>query len=459
VWIVDVAEDPNFPRAREAKAAGLTSAFAFPVVSRGEVTAVLEFFSPHALAPPEGLLARMANIGSQLGQIDYLAARERADQAKSEFLSRMSHELRTPLNSIIGFARLLEFNELDDARREYVGYILKGGHHLLELINEILDISRVEAGTLGISLEPVDVDAAVAHALELIRPMAAERGLRINGASGASPARYAAADQQRMNQILLNLLSNAVKYNREGGEITVSVEERGKRIRIVVADTGIGLTPGQVQQLFVAFQRLGAEGAMPEGAGLGLSLSKRLAEAMNGTLEAQSERGVGSTFALELDREETPIVGDRSTGKGDEYEIPLAIADHPIGPPADDSPKVLYIEDNLSSLRLVREIFALRPGVELLVAMQGTLGIELAGRHHPDLILVDLHLPDMPGRTVLARLRSNPATAAIPVAILSADATKGQMERLLAAGAEAYLTKPLDVRRFLELIDEHLSRC
>jgi PAS domain S-box-containing protein len=381
------------------------------------------------------------------------AAREEAhsaNQSKSEFLSRMSHELRTPLNAIIGFGQLLEMNGLDETQREYVDRILKGGQHLLKLINEVLDISRIESGTVSISLEPIDADAAVAEALDLIGPMAAQRGLRV-AAPGRPPVqRYVVADQQRLKQILLNLLSNAVKYNRDRGSITVSIEERDDRLRILVTDTGSGLTPEQQDRLFVPFERLGAEAGATEGTGLGLALSKALAEVMQGDLELiASEPSVGSTFAVDLPRGQPASAGMAGP----------AAAPRDLPEPAENARlEILYIEDNLSNLRLVEEILSFRPQVKLLTAMLGGLGLELAAQCVPDLIILDLHLPDIPGREVLARLRSAPATAAIPVVVLSADATQGQIRRLLEAGAQAYLTKPLDVRRFLELVDEYVSR-
>jgi PAS domain S-box-containing protein len=381
------------------------------------------------------------------------AAREEAhaaNQSKSEFLSRMSHELRTPLNAIIGFGQLLEMNGLDETQREYVDRILRGGQHLLKLINEVLDISRIESGTVSISLEPIDADAAVAEALELIGPMAAQRGLRVAAPARPPAQRYVVADQQRLKQILLNLLSNAVKYNRDGGSITVSIEERDDRLRILVTDTGSGLTAEQQDRLFVPFERLGAEAGATEGTGLGLALSKALAEVMQGDLELiASKPSAGSTFAVDLPR-------GQPAGAGVAGPAP---APRDLPEPAENARlEILYIEDNLSNLRLVEEILSYRPQVKLLVAMQGGLGLELAAQCVPDLVILDLHLPDIPGHEVLARLRSAPATAAIPVVVLSADATEGQIRRLLQAGAQAYLTKPLDVRRLLELVDEYVSR-
>jgi CheY-like chemotaxis protein len=362
----------------------------------------------------------------------------------------MSHELRTPLNAIIGFGQLLEMNGLDETQREYVDRILRGGQHLLKLINEVLDISRIESGTVSISLEPIDADAAVAEALELIGPMAAQRGLRVAAPARPPAQRYVVADQQRLKQILLNLLSNAVKYNRDGGSITVSIEERDDRLRILVTDTGSGLTAEQQDRLFVPFERLGAEAGATEGTGLGLALSKALAEVMQGDLELiASKPSAGSTFAVDLPRGQPA-----DAGVADPAPAPRDLPE-----PAENARlEILYIEDNLSNLRLVEEILSYRPQVKLLVAMQGGLGLELAAQCVPDLVILDLHLPDIPGHEVLARLRSAPATAAIPVVVLSADATEGQIRRLLQAGAQAYLTKPLDVRRLLELVDEYVSR-
>jgi len=279
--------------------------------------------------------------------------------------------------------------------------------------------------------------------------MAAERRLRVAAPARATEPRYVLADQQRLKQILLNLLSNAVKYNREGGSITVSIEEGDGSLRILVADTGRGLTPEQQERLFVPFERLGAEAGAIEGTGLGLALSKGLAEVMHGNLEVQSEPSAGSTFALELPHAQPPDTGD---------DISAPPRGKLAEQPEDGRLEVLYIEDNLSNLRLVEQILAQRPQVQLLAAMQGSLGVELAQRRVPDLIILDLHLPDIPGSEVLARLRDTPATAGIPVIVLTADATQGQITRLLQAGAQDYLTKPLDVRRLLQLIDEHLSQ-
>jgi DNA-binding response OmpR family regulator/two-component sensor histidine kinase len=366
-----------------------------------------------------------------------------ANRAKSEFLSRMSHELRTPLNGIFGFAQLLQMEALPADQRECVDQILKAGRHLLGLIDEVLDISRIEAGHLRLSLEPVAVGETVRAALDLVRPAATNQGIALP--ADLMDDRYVLADRQRLQQVLLNLLSNAVKYNRSGGRVTVAVEEMPEEwLAVRVIDTGPGIAPDKLDRLFTPFERLGAEGTAVEGTGLGLALSKHLVEAMGGTLRVESRFGEGSTFVVALPSAEAP------TAALDEAHARLSLGPEPSG----GRLVVLAIEDNLSNLQLVERIFARRPETKVLSAPQGRLGLELAREHRPDLILLDLHLPDLPGEEVLERLRAEPLTRAIPVVVLSADATPGQIARLLASGARAYLTKPLDIRRLLEVVED-----
>jgi signal transduction histidine kinase/ActR/RegA family two-component response regulator len=370
---------------------------------------------------------------------------ERANRAKSDFLSRMSHELRTPLNGIIGFAQLLELEVQGAEQRESVDHILKGGRHLLSLINEVLDLARIEAGKLAMSPEPVLVNEVLRAAVDLIRPQAANRSIKIIEAGSAD--RYVTADRQRLQQVLLNLFSNAIKYNKEGGTVRVACGDGPPgRLRLTVTDTGGGIGLEMMDRLFKPFDRLGAEHTAIEGTGLGLALSHRLVEAMGGSLSATSIVGQGTTFAVELQ------TADGQTTRG---EAALAAEARDSGA-SDVRGTVLYIEDNLSNLRLFERIVARRPGVTLLSAMQGSRGLELARDHRPQLIILDLHLPDVPGGEVLTRLLADPKTKAIPVVILSADATPGRMSRLLEQGARAYLTKPLDVRQLLALIDNTL---
>lgn len=370
---------------------------------------------------------------------------DRANRAKSEFLSRMSHDLRTPLNAILGFAQLLELDAASAEQRDNVRQILKGGAHLLELINEVLDIARIEAGHLSLSPEPILISDVVGRALDLVKPLAAARGITLDGGPAVTCDDYVFADRQRLTQILLNLLSNAVKYNRAEGRVALSCENAAPgRFRIAVTDSGAGISAQKLALLFNPFERLGAEQTTIEGTGLGLVLSKGLAEAMGGTLGVSSELDRGSTFWVELAICDAPATKDAR-----QPAVRTASAAAVEG-------KVLYIEDNLSNVRLIERIFARRPGVTLLGASAGSIGIELARDHQPDLVLLDLHLPDMHGEEVLRRLLADPRTRQIPVAVLSADATQPQIRRLLAAGATAYLTKPIEVARLIRLVDETL---
>jgi PAS domain S-box-containing protein len=375
----------------------------------------------------------------------------RANRAKSEFLSRMSHELRTPLNAILGFAQLLEIEELSVDQDESVEQILRGGRHPLALINEVLDISRIESGSLALSAEAVDVGEVLDETVALIRSLANERRITVDLAENTAGPHMVRADRQRLKQILLNLASNAVKYNRENGLVRFSHQQSADGwLRIEVADTGPGLSPEQLDRLFVPFDRLGAEQTDVEGTGIGLALSRRLAEAMGGRLEAVSTPGRGTTFAIEL-----PTATDPADGFDgfDELGPPVAVA-----PPAESTTGgVLYVEDNPANVRLVERVLAQRGGLALVTSAEGAPTLALARRHRPDLILLDVHLPDVSGEAVLAQLRADPATVSIPVIMVSADATPGQIDRLLAAGADDYLTKPIDVARLLALLDTVLG--
>jgi CheY-like chemotaxis protein/anti-sigma regulatory factor (Ser/Thr protein kinase) len=366
----------------------------------------------------------------------------------------MSHELRTPMNSILGFAQLLAKRELPADQRKGVDHILKAGRHLLNLINEVLDIARIEADRQEFSLEPVPVENALREALTLIRPLAAQREIELDEELYGCAGRYVHADRQRLAQVLLNLFSNAVKYNRPGGSVSVvcepsrSATAEGGRFCIGVGDTGRGIPAERMEELFIPFTRLGADRDEVEGTGLGLALSQRLVEAMGGELRVESTPGVGSTFWIDLRLARSPVEELRET-------VPRAgDADRQ----AAASATLLYIEDNLANLTLIETILAARPELTLVPALQGRLGLELAWEHDPDLILLDLHLPDLPGEGVLRRLRADERTRGTPVLVISADATPGQVERLKEAGADGYLTKPLDVDGFLAEVDGLLTR-
>ena len=377
---------------------------------------------------------------------------ERANLAKSEFLSRMSHELRTPLNAILGFGQLLELEPLTPHQFQSVEHILRGGRHLLGLIDEVLNIARIESGHLTLFPEPVDLGTLLRETLGLVRPLAVERGVRLREVAAADPG-VVRADPSRLKQILLNLLSNAVKYNRPGGEVELGCRaappgpgspDAAGRVRVTVRDTGEGIAPEGVARLFIPFERLGAAHGRIEGTGLGLAVSKRLAEAMGATLGVESTPGVGSTFWVELPRAPDPA----------DPAAPAHPAAAPVPAPAPTGRRLLYIEDNVSNFHLVRVILAQhRPDWQLLAAPDGPRGLALVRAEPPDLVLLDLQLPGMTGDTVLAELRADPRTRGVPVVLLSADANPQSRARLLAAGARAYLTKPLDVREFLAAAD------
>jgi signal transduction histidine kinase/CheY-like chemotaxis protein len=372
-------------------------------------------------------------------------AAEHANQAKNEFLSSMSHELRTPLNAILGFGQLLETAALGEDDRESVDHIVKAGRHLLELINEVLDLSRIESGRLTLSPEAVRVDELVRETVDLMGPTAAARGISVTVDLPADDV-HVHADRQRLKQVLLNLLSNAIKYNRDAGNIEVRSEQTADRLRVSVRDTGPGIASARMPALFEPFERLGAEAGSIEGTGLGLALARRLVEAMGGAIGVDSTEGQGSSFWLDLAVIESPVAAFERVDGGSAW-----------APTEAPERTLLLIEDNLSNLRLVERILKARPGVGLLSAMQGGLGLELARQHRPDLILLDLHLPDIPGDEVLHRLRADPATREIPIVVVSADATEGRIRRLRDSGATAYLTKPLDVAELLRLVDESVT--
>ena len=348
----------------------------------------------------------------------------------------MSHELRTPLHAILGFGELLERHDPRPDQREQLTQIMKAGRHLLELINEVLDLSRIDDGALRLSLEPVDVVEVVTETLEMLEPVANASAVRLAAPRFERPGIHVLADRQRLKQVLLNLLSNAVKYNREGGEVRVAGTTAAAPLtRIEVADTGLGIAPGDVERAFSAFERLGAETTDVEGTGLGLALTKRLIEAMGGTIGVESEVGRGTTFWIDL-----PEVSALDAAVP-EQRRPAPPASVPL---RTDARTVLYIEDNPSNIKLVETILRERPEVTLLVAQQGRLGLDLAREHAPALVLLDLNLPDISGEEILRRLRADERTASIPVVMVSADATVGQVARLRGGARTA--TSPSRLR-------------
>lgn len=383
-------------------------------------------------------------------------ARHEADQAnmaKSEFLSRMSHELRTPMNAILGFAQLLEMGDLNNTQRKGVSHILHSGKHLLNLINEVLDISRIESGNLSLSLEPVNIGGVIVEMLDIIRPLMQARNLTYKPDISFRPELFVKSDRQRLKQILLNLLNNAIKYNSEGGLITVGTETRqdpdSKKqwVKIQITDTGLGISKEDIPKLFNPFERIGAEQTVTEGTGLGLAVVKKLITAMSGFVGIESEKGVGSTFWIELPLVESQIL----TAEKEAGHILLE---------PDNSAKngiILYIEDNISNIELIEQILdSQRSNIQLYTDTHGSKAVKLALELNPGLILLDLNLPDMHGSEVLQVLQENEHTKHIPVVVISADAMPAQLTKLLQSGAKNYLTKPLDVFLFLKIIDEFM---
>jgi CheY-like chemotaxis protein len=333
---------------------------------------------------------------------------------------------------------------------EAVDNILKAGRHLLQLIDESVDIAGIEQGRMAFSLEPVRIGDVVKDALDLIGPAAEQRGIEIRVALDHAD-RYVKADRQRLVQVFLNLLSNAVKYNREHGVVTLSGRESTVEgtLTVLVTDTGPGIALELRERMFKPFERLGAEKSGVEGTGLGLALSLQLVHAMGGTMALETEMGEGSTFSVTL-----PIVHRPAVQL---VETPRDGAAHDDARPAYPPCTVLYIEDNLANLEVMELVLAYRPGVKLISAMQGRLGFALAKEHHPELVLLDMRLADISGRVVLNRLQGDPSTADIPVVILSAEAFPDDVDALLQAGARAYLTKPFRMEVILQLMEELLG--
>lgn len=373
-----------------------------------------------------------------------------ANRSKNDFLSRMSHELRTPMNAILGFAQILEMQDLSRDQKHCVKQIMSGGKHLLNLINEILDIARIESGSMVVSPEPIVLRDVLRDSLQMVTPSIESRNIDMDWDTSGCENTWVIADPSRLKQVFINLLSNAIKYNRKGGTIRLSCEHLpGMVLRVHFIDNGMGISPDKLTRLFTPFDRLGQEASGIEGSGLGLALSKRLLDVMKGRIHVSSVPGRGTNVTVDLRRIETPIEQEPERTSSDTVPLPVLSSTSKY--------LVLYIEDNLSNVSLVERMLAFSPSIELITATEGGAGLQIALDESPDLILLDLNLPDMGGQGVLTRIRSHPRTAHTPVAIISADVSQSQVERLLAAGAQAYLTKPLDVRVFLSKVYELLQ--
>ena len=379
------------------------------------------------------------------------SAAEKANLAKSDFLSSMSHELRSPLNAILGFAQLMESATPapPDSQKESIAQILRAGWHLLELINQVLDLAVIESGKVSMSPEPVSVADVMSECQAMMEPEAQLRGVRMTFPRFDTPV-FVTADRTRLKQIVINLLSNAIKYNKEQGAVVVGcTASTPGRTRISVSDTGAGLSPEKVAQLFQPFNRLGQEAAGVAGTGIGLVVTKRLAELMEGELGVESIPGTGSVFWCELVSTTAP----RVVVDGGEAPVPV----EPQISVAARQSTVLYVEDNPANMKLVEQLIARRPEIRLLTAINGTLGIEVARASQPTLILMDINLPGISGLDAMKLLRRDPATAHIPVVALSANAMPRDIHASLDAGFFRYLTKPIKVKEFMDTLTAGLA--
>jgi PAS domain S-box-containing protein len=400
---------------------------------------------------PQSTVGVIEDIGEHLRLAEAERARETAEssnRAKSEFVSRMSHELRTPLNAMLGFAQLLSLDRkpaLAEHQRTWAAQIQQAGWHLLHMINDTLDLSRIESGMLKLEPVTLELEPMVIAAMAMVEPAAEKRGLQIEHRLDRR-ARAVMGDETRIKQILTNLLSNAVKYNVDGGGISVrSRLTESQVVEIVVSDTGLGMTRAQMDELFQPYNRLGRERTAVEGTGIGLVISRRLAELMGGSLRAQSVAGEGSTFILTLPRA-PELDGDAPRD-----------SDLPTHPANYRQRLVHYIEDNETNIEVMRGMLLRRPQVRLSVSMNGLDGLAAVRLHRPSLILLDMHLPDIDGLELLRHLKDDDNLGSVPVVVVSADATAAHIEAALTAGAAHYVTKPVNLANFLAILDELLD--
>jgi PAS domain S-box-containing protein len=460
----DLEKETRFEYSRASRVSGVRSGIAVCIKAGDRPLGVFASFSraPREFSRDDvSFIQSIANVltaAIDRHEADESIRRARADaenanRAKSEFLSRMSHELRTPLNAILGFTQLLEMEEHTAKQGESIAHISRAGRNLLELINEVLDIARLDSGRMQFNIEPVDVMELLREAASFSTPAASKRRIAVRVTEPAGPAPFVSCDRERLRQVLLNLLSNATKFNRDEGSITLSVVPGDQRVwRINVTDTGHGIAEDKLARLFVPFERLGTrEGGTEGGTGLGLALCQRVVSSLGGRIGVTSTVGTGSTFWIELPAEETSPAPAATTPA--EPAAPPAPA--PVAQPS--FRKVLYIEDDKANYFLLERFLSIRKDIRLSSALQGSTGIELAQRDQPALILLDLNLPDMNGEQVLQALRANPATADIPVVAVTGESTLDREKELKALGVTETLVKPYKLAQVTEILDRMLN--
>ncbi|MGE4123821.1 MAG: ATP-binding protein [Pusillimonas sp.] len=445
----------------------LSSLLAVPITDRGKVIGMYALANaPQGydqtvvewLKPFTSTCALLINLYRQMNEQKQLLQTvqqakeqvERASQAKTDFLSSMSHELRTPLNAILGFAQLLQNSRqpLPERPRRQVEQIIRSGRHLLSLINEVLDLARIESGKMSLSVEPIRAHEVIRDALDLIRPLAAQNTIYLDVPPPGECSTHIMGDYTRVKQILINLLSNAVKYNRPGGSVSLRCQAGPGSCRISIRDTGIGIAPERQGELFQPFNRLGAESGGIEGTGVGLALTRKLVLLMDGSIGVNSEPDKGSEFWFELPLADNPPVSAPLSSPETEQALPGV---------TDARYRVLYIEDNPANQRLMQDLFADLDGTALVCAHTAELGIELACSDPPDLILMDIDLPGMNGFAAQKLLRQNPLTAMVPVVGISADASSINVRKAREAGFKDYITKPFDLAALVKRVDALLE--
>ena len=367
-----------------------------------------------------------------------------ASKSKSEFLSSMSHELRTPLNAIIGFSQLLEMEDMDPLQKDSVSEIHKAGKHLLDLINEVLDLARIEAGRMEAKMQEVDLASVLSEVRALSDPIAARYGISLEVQENVDAMVF--ADYKRLKQVILNLVSNGIKYNRENGSVVVYTETIGDKARICIKDTGKGIAPEQREQLFEPFNRLGAEGSEIEGTGIGMMVTRQLIELMQGSIDFDSTVGEGSLFWVDLSLVHS--AGDETAGGLAELSESEAASSEP------SSVKVLHIEDNVANVKLMESVFSRQPQYRLRSALNPIEGLKIAMSGWPDIVLLDINMPEMDGFQVLEQLKTSNTTVNIPVIAVTANAMAENVSKGLEAGFDEYLTKPIDINKLLATLKQ-----